>query len=326
MWEKCKELQEELVKMRRELHQIPELGGNLPETRAYVEAKLNELGIPFVENETDSGLIATIRGGKEGKTIALRADMDALPIKEANEVDYISRHEGCMHACGHDTHMTMLLGAAKILNEYKDQIPGTVRLFFQTDEEGSKGAQRICAEGAMDGVDAVFGTHIGTIVSKDIKAGTVICVPGCCMASFDKFVIKVKGIGCHGSTPEKGVDPVNIAAHIIINLQEIIAREIPAVKPSVLTIGHVEAGLRTYDKYSPYPEEMNRVLVSDLADLHFAPTMANAENLRKESIRGQIFITGNTAIDAMKTTVQKPFTSRRSCSTLWISRAAASLR
>ncbi len=252
MWEKCKELQEELVKMRRELHQIPELGGNLPETRAYVEAKLNELGIPFVENETDSGLIATIRGGKEGKTIALRADMDALPIKEANEVDYISRHEGCMHACGHDTHMTMLLGAAKILNEYKDQIPGTVRLFFQTDEEGSKGAQRICAEGAMDGVDAVFGIHIGTIVSKDIKAGTVICVPGCCMASFDKFVIKVKGIGCHGSTPEKGVDPVNIAAHIIINLQEIIAREIPAVKPSVLTIGHVEAGFA----YNVIPSEV----------------------------------------------------------------------
>lgn len=252
MWEKCKELQEELVKMRRELHQIPELGGNLPETRAYVEAKLNEMGIPFVENETDSGLIATIRGGKEGKTIALRADMDALPIKEANEVDYISRHEGCMHACGHDTHMTMLLGAAKILNEYKDQIPGTVRLFFQTDEEGSKGAQRICAEGAMDGVDAVFGTHIGTIVSKDIKAGTVICVPGCCMASFDKFVIKVKGIGCHGSTPEKGVDPVNIAAHIIINLQEIIAREIPAVKPSVLTIGHVEAGFA----YNVIPSEV----------------------------------------------------------------------
>lgn len=104
----------------------------------------------------------------------------------------------------------------------------------------------------MDGVDAVFGIHIGTIVSKDIKAGTVICVPGCCMASFDKFVIKVKGIGCHGSTPEKGVDPVNIAAHIIINLQEIIAREIPAVKPSVLTIGHVEAGFA----YNVIPSEV----------------------------------------------------------------------
>ena len=109
MWEKCKELQEELVRMRRELHQIPELGGELPKTRAYVEEKLKELGIPFVENKTDSGLIATIKGEKEGKTIVLRADMDALPIQEANEVDYISRHEGCMHACGHDTHMTMLL-------------------------------------------------------------------------------------------------------------------------------------------------------------------------------------------------------------------------
>lgn len=252
MWEKCKDLQECLVKMRRELHQIPELGGDLPETKAYVTAKLNELGIPFVENKTDSGLIATIKGGKEGKTIVLRADMDALPIKEANDVDYISKHEGCMHACGHDTHMTMLLGAAKILNENKDQIPGTVRLFFQTDEEGSNGAQRICAEGGMEGVDAVFGTHIGTIISKDIPAGTVICVPGCCMASFDKFIIKVKGIGCHGSTPEKGVDPVNIAAHIIINLQEIIAREIPAVKPSVLTIGRVEAGFA----YNVIPSEV----------------------------------------------------------------------
>lgn len=251
IWEKCKELQEELVRMRRELHQIPELGGDLPETRAYVEEKLRELGIPFVESKTDSGLIATIQGGKEGKTIALRADMDALPIKEDNEVDYISRHEGCMHACGHDTHMTMLLGAAKILNQHKDRIMGTVRLFFQTDEEGSRGARRLCGEGAMDGVDAVFGTHIGTIISKDIKAGTVICVPGCCMASFDKFVIRVKGTGCHGSTPEKGVDPVNIAAHIIINLQEIIAREIPAVKPSVLTIGHVEAGFA----YNVIPSE-----------------------------------------------------------------------
>ena len=252
MWEKCKDLQADLVKMRRELHQIPELGGELPKTRAYVEEKLKELGIPFEENKTDSGLIATIKGGREGKTIALRADMDALPIKEANDVDYISKNDGCMHACGHDTHMTMLLGAAKILNENKDQIQGTVRLFFQTDEEGAQGARRLCAEGCMDGVDAVFGTHIGTIISKEIPAGTVICVPGCCMASFDKFILKVKGNGCHGSTPEKGVDPVNIAAHIIINLQEIIAREIPAVKPSVLTIGHVEAGFA----YNVIPSEV----------------------------------------------------------------------
>lgn len=252
MWEQCKDLQDELVAMRRELHQIPETGGDLPQTKAYVVEKLKEMGIPFVENQTDSGLVAEIRGGKPGKTLALRADMDALPITEENDVPYKSRHEGRMHACGHDTHMTMLLGAAKVLNENKEQLAGTVKLLFQTDEECSGGARRMCAEGRIDGVDAVFGTHIGTIISKDIPAGTVICTPGCCMASFDRFVIRVKGFGCHGSTPEKGVDPVNIAAHVVINLQEILAREIAAVKPAVLTIGHIEGGFA----YNVIPSEV----------------------------------------------------------------------
>ena len=252
MWEKCKGLQEELVSMRRELHQIPETGGDLPKTKAYIMGKLKELGIPFVENATDSGLVATIEGGKPGKTLALRADMDALPITEENDVPYRSKHEGKMHACGHDTHVTMLLGAAKVLNENKENIHGNVKLLFQTDEEGSRGAERLCAEGHLNGVDAIFGTHIGTIISKDIPAGTVISTPGCCMASFDKFVIKVKGFGCHGSTPEKGVDPINIASHIVINLQEVVAREIAAVKPAVLTIGHIERGFA----YNVIPSEV----------------------------------------------------------------------
>ena len=252
MWEKCKGLQEELVSMRRELHQIPETGGDLPKTKAYIMGKLKELGIPFVENATDSGLVATIEGGKPGKTLALRADMDALPITEENDVPYRSKHEGKMHACGHDTHVTMLLGAAKVLNENKENIHGNVKLLFQTDEEGSRGAERLCAEGHLNGVDAIFGTHIGTIISKDIPAGTVISTPGCCMASFDKFVIKVKGFGCHGSTPEKGVDPINIASHIVINLQEVVAREIAAVKPAVLTIGHIEGGFA----YNVIPSEV----------------------------------------------------------------------
>ena len=242
MWEICKDLQDEIVTMRRDLHQIPEIGGDLPETKAYVIKKLTEMGIPFTENKSDSGLMAEIRGEKPGKTIALRADMDALPIQEANEVEYISRHEGIMHACGHDVHTAMLLGAARVLSENKERIPGTVRLLFQTDEEGSRGAERTIKEGGIQGADAVFGTHIGTILSKDIPSGTMVCTPGCCMASFDKFVIRVKGNGCHGSTPEKGVDPINIASHIVINLQEIVAREIAATKPAVLTIGHMEAG------------------------------------------------------------------------------------
>lgn len=252
MWEECKKLQEELVRMRRELHQIPEVGDVLPETRSYVEGKLKEYGIPFTENSHDSGLIAVIKGGKPGKTLALRADMDALPITEENEVDYKSRHEGAMHACGHDTHMAMLLGAAKVLNEHKDELCGSVKLFFQTNEEGSRGAERMVNDGCMDDVDAVFGTHIGCILSRDIPSGTLVAVPGCCMASFDKFVIKVKGIGCHGSTPEKGVDPINIAAHIVINLQEVLAREIAAVKPAVLTIGKFNAGVA----YNVIPSEV----------------------------------------------------------------------
>ena len=226
MWKECEGLQEELVKMRRELHQIPEFGLDLPETQKYVTDKLDELGIPYKCSGTDSSIIAEIKGGQPGKTVALRADMDALKITEANDVDYKSKHEGLMHACGHDNHITMLLGAAKVLNAHKAEIKGNVRLLFQTAEELSKGAEIMIKDGAMDGVDAVFGQHIGSIINKDIPAGKVIITPGCCMASFDRFVIHVKGTGCHGSTPEKGTDPITMASHIVINLQEIIPSEV----------------------------------------------------------------------------------------------------
>lgn len=243
MWRECEQLQDELVKMRRELHQIPEFGLNLPETQKYVITELEKLEIPYKCSETDSSIIAEIKGGKPGKTVALRTDMDALKITEANEVDYKSTHEGLMHACGHDAHITMLLGAAKVLAAHKEEIKGAVRLLFQTGEELSKGAQIMIADGALDGVDAIFGQHIGNLINKDIAAGKIIINPGCCMASFDRFVIKVNGIGCHGSTPEKGTDPVNIASHIIIALQEIIAREVCATKAAVATIGMIHGGV-----------------------------------------------------------------------------------
>lgn len=252
MWERAKELQQELVTMRRDLHRIPEFGGELPKTKAYVIQRLNEMGIPYQENPDDSGLTAVINEGVDGKTIAFRADMDALKIQEENDLEFKSEHDGLMHACGHDAHMAMLLGTAKVLNENKEKIPGRIKLIFQTDEENSRGAERSIAAGCLEGVDAIFGTHIGTLRGKEIPAGTVISHPGSCMASFDKFMIKVKGYGCHGSTPEKGIDPINIAAHIIINLQAVIAREISAVKPAVLTVGHVTAG----DTYNIIPSEV----------------------------------------------------------------------
>lgn len=252
MWKDCKELQSELVAMRRDLHQIPEIGLKLPQTNAYVRSKLDEYGIPYTLNDTDSGIIAVIEGGSPGKTVALRADMDALPILEDTGVDYVSRHPGCMHACGHDAHTSMLLGAAKVLKAHQQELHGTVRLLFQTAEELAKGAPILVANGAVDGADAVFGTHIGTIIDKNIPAGTFIITPGSSMASFDRFVVTVKGVGCHGSTPEKGVDPVNIAAHVILGLQAINAREFNACIPVVVTIGSIHGG----SQYNIIPGEV----------------------------------------------------------------------
>lgn len=252
MWQECKALQPYITEIRRSLHQIPELEYKLPETQAFVCAELDKLGLEYTKNTTDSGIIGMIKGGKPGKTVLLRADMDALPIKEATGLEYSSKHEGLMHACGHDTHMAMLLGALKVLAAHKDELTGNVKFVFQTAEEISKGAQVAVKEGALEGVDAVFGMHIGSILGPSIPSGTLSVVPGCSMASFDRFVITVKGNGCHGSTPEKGIDPVTIASNIVLSLQEIIAREIPGTKPSVLTIGMINGGFA----YNVIPSEV----------------------------------------------------------------------
>ena len=252
MWYDQNELEDYVVKHRRALHQIPELGYDLPETTAYLRTELDRLGIEYRLNKGDDGMICDIVGGKPGKTIALRADMDGLPILEDTGLPFASKHEGCMHACGHDTHMAMLLGAAKILKEHQSELKGTVRLLWQTAEEPSRGAEVTVANGGVDGVDAVFGTHIGTIFGKEIPAGTVLVPGGSFMASFDKFVVKVKGLGCHGSTPEKGIDPVNAAAHIILALQAVNAREFNACDPVVLTVCSVHGG----KAYNAIPDEV----------------------------------------------------------------------
>ncbi|MEA4994544.1 MAG: M20 family metallopeptidase [Oscillibacter sp.] len=242
MFEKCKELQSYIVSVRRELHQVPEIGTNLPETQAIIARELDQMGVSYKKNQRDSGIIGEVKGAHPGKTILLRADIDGLPITEATGVDYTSKHESCMHACGHDAHGAMLLGALKVLQENRESLKGTVRFVFQTGEEICRGARLAIEEGVLDGVDNVFGLHIGSIAGADVPAGTLVAVPGCCMASFDRFILRIRGVGCHGSTPEKGVDPIMIAANIALSLQEILAREIPAMSPAVLTLGKIAGG------------------------------------------------------------------------------------
>lgn len=160
MIDECKRMQDNLKDMRHDLHRIPEIGKDLPKTQRYVADKLTEYGIDYQCNEGDSGIIAWINRGKQGRTIVLRADMDALPVEEKTGVDYVSCHLGNMHACGHDAHTAMLLGAAKVLNMHKEELNGEVRLLFQTAEEQLKGAKVMICNHALDGVDAIFGMHI----------------------------------------------------------------------------------------------------------------------------------------------------------------------
>ncbi len=227
---------ETVVGWRRSLHQIPELGIELPQTVAFVTAKLAEMGIPCEVYEDCSCVTATIGNG--GKCILLRGDMDALPVKEESGLEFTSVTD-LSHACGHDFHAASLLGAAKILKEHEAELPGTVKLIFQSGEEVFKGAAAAVAHGVMENpkVDAAFATHV--FASLPLHTVAYGKYP---MASVYGFKIRVQGKGTHGSSPETGVDPLVVGANILLSLQEIIAREIPAAEEVALTIGHFEGG------------------------------------------------------------------------------------
>lgn len=230
--------------IREELHQIPELGLNLPMTRAYICKELDKLNIPYKLNEKDSGLVATICGNKEGKVLAFRSDMDALPMGEETGLPFSSQHPGIMHSCGHDAHAAMLLGTARILKAHEAEIPGTVKLIFQSAEETAKGAKAMIEAGALHDpeVDAIYGLHIASIPNANLPTGTLLVTPGCAMVSYDRFILDIKGLGCHGAIPEKGIDPIVIGSNIVLALQEIIARETGATIPAVVTIGSFVGG------------------------------------------------------------------------------------
>ena len=237
----AKAYKEEVIQNRRHLHSHPELSYQEYETAKFVKSKLEEIGIESLEQKATTGWTALIKGkNPDKKVIALRADMDALPIIEANEVPYKSQNPGVMHACGHDAHTASLLGAAKILNEVKDQFEGTIKLIFQPGEEVAPGgASYMIKDGALNNPrpNGIIGQH----VMPFIPAGKVGFRQGIYMASADELYVTVKGKGGHGAMPETLIDPVLIASHMIVALQQVISRAASPKIPSVLSFGRVEA-------------------------------------------------------------------------------------
>lgn len=239
--EEAKLIQDEIVSNRRYLHQNAEIGQDLPATTEYIVKKLKEMGYdPKVI--TDSAIVALVGGKKEGKTFLLRADIDALPIVEENDLEYKSITRN-MHACGHDTHAAMLLGAAKLLKQHEDEIEGTVKLMFQPAEEQLSGAKAMIEAGVLENpkVDAAAMIHIFS--GMPVPSGTLLMPEGGYVsASGDMFHIEVQGKGGHGAMPQDSVDPLNVISHIHLALQEIIAREVPPSNATVITVGQMHGG------------------------------------------------------------------------------------
>jgi IAA-amino acid hydrolase len=228
-----------IVEIRRRLHQTPELLYELHETTKIVQSELEKLQISFQSGIAETGVVASIGNGN-GKCIALRADMDALPIHEEADVEFKSKNEGKMHACGHDCHASMLLGAARLLKERESEINGTVKLFFQPAEEGGAGAQKMCNEGCMENpkVEKVFGIHMWPM----IETGKLTGRPGPFLAATTSFKIVVSGRGGHAAMPHFAIDPVATAAKIILESQTLVSREQDPLQACVISFTAINGG------------------------------------------------------------------------------------
>ena len=234
-------MQEELTKSRRYLHTHPETGFDITETKAYVKKELTDMGYAPVDCGK-AGLTALAGGKRNGKVFLLRADMDALPVREEADVDFPSEN-GNMHACGHDMHTSMLLGAAKLLKQHEDEIHGTIKLMFQPAEEIFAGSKDMIDAGVLKNPDVDAALMIHVMAGLPLPSGTVIvCDGGISAPAADYFSIRIQGKGCHGSMPNNGIDPINVAAHIITALQEIHARELALSDEAVLTFGTIHGG------------------------------------------------------------------------------------
>ena len=227
-----------IISTRRDFHKYPELSFQEKRTSKIVAEKLESFGINVSKNIGKTGVVGVLQGSKKGKTIALRADMDALPIQEIGNLPYKSVNDGVMHACGHDAHTAMLLGTAEVLSKLHHKINGEIRFIFQPAEEGYGGAEYMIKDGAIDNVDEIYGLHVWNYQ----KSGTVGIQSGAVMAAADMFTIDIKGIGGHGATPQGTVDCVVVASHLIQALQTIVSRNSNPLESTVVTIGEINGG------------------------------------------------------------------------------------
>ena len=240
--QEVKNIEQELLQVRRALHKIPEIGDQLPRTKQFVCDYLDDIDVPYRSVKDCDGVVAEIKGGQLGKTVAFRGDMDGLHIVEETEIPFRSEIPGQMHGCGHDAHTAMLLLTAKLLQARCEELRGNVRLLFQTGEECAAGAIKMIADGALEGVDAIFAAHVGNLAGNTPAAGDVLIPMGAASAGKSKFIITVKGKGTHSAFPEKGIDPILMAARIVNGCEELAARELPAGAAAVLSFGSLQAG------------------------------------------------------------------------------------
>lgn len=242
--ERAKAIHERIRNWRRTIHMHPELTFTEHRTGSLVNTTLTDMGIETETEVAKTGVVGHIRGGA-GPVVGLRADMDALPIQEINGTEFDSQRPGIMHACGHDAHTAMLMGAATILKGLADEgkLPGTIRLLFQPseeaqDDEGKSGGMRMVEEGALKGLDAVFGLH----VDPSVDVGSVATRSGPMMASADKFEVTIRGSGGHAARPHASIDPIALSAHVINAIQQVISRRLNPLDPGVITIGTIHGG------------------------------------------------------------------------------------
>ena len=241
----AQELANDLAEIRHTIHQHPEIGLELPVTQRTVLEHLDGLGLEITTGTSLSSVTAVLRGKPGGPTVLLRGDMDALPVTEGTGVEFASKVHGAMHACGHDLHTTMLLGAARLLSAHRDELDGDVVFMFQPGEEGWDGAGAMIAEGVLDAsgrrADSAYGIHVS---SGLLPRGVFTTRPGTLMAASDGLHVTVRGEGGHGSTPHSAKDPVSVAAQLVGDLQTLVTRRFDVFDPAVVTVGYFHAGTR----------------------------------------------------------------------------------